>query len=79
MECHSRPAAAPPAMIASYGTDHGFGWKPGSLVAAQILSVPMSVPVGIAKNKGAPSLLLVYLLLHWLRLSLRSMSESTSL
>ena len=27
MECHSRPAAAPAAMIASYGPDHGFGWK----------------------------------------------------
>lgn len=61
MECHSRPAAAPPAMIASYGSDHGFGWKPGSLVAAQILSVPMSVPVGIAKK--AFHLLLVYLVI----------------
>ena len=59
MECHSRPAVAPPAMIASYGPDRGFGWKPDSVVAAQIVSVPMSVPVGIAKQ--AFHLLIAYL------------------
>jgi methyl-accepting chemotaxis protein len=59
MECHSRPAVAPPAMIATYGPDHGFGWKAGSVVAAQIVSVPMSVPVGIAKR--AFHLLIIYL------------------
>jgi protein-histidine pros-kinase len=46
-------------MIASYGPDRGFGWKPDSVVAAQIVSVPMSVPVGIAKQ--AFHLLIVYL------------------
>ena len=59
MECHSRPAVAPAAMIATYGADHGFGWKAGSVVAAQIVSVPMAVPVGIAKR--AFHLLIVYL------------------
>jgi methyl-accepting chemotaxis protein len=59
MECHSHPAAAPPAMIATYGSDNGFGWKPDSIVAAQIVSVPMSVPVQIAKQ--AFHLLLIYL------------------
>lgn len=59
MECHSRPAAAPAAMIASYGSDRGFGWKTDSVVAAQIVSVPMSVPVGIARQ--AFHLLIVYL------------------
>lgn len=61
MECHSRPAVAPAAMIASYGPDHGFGWKPGSVVAAQIVSVPMSVPIGIAKK--AFHFLLIYLVI----------------
>jgi methyl-accepting chemotaxis protein len=60
MECHSRPGVAPVAMIATYGPDHGFGWKAGSVVAAQIVSVPMSVPVGIAKR--AFHLLIVYLI-----------------
>ncbi len=48
LECHSVPSAAPAAMIATYGSQHGFGWKQGSVVAAQVVSVPMSVPVQIA-------------------------------
>jgi methyl-accepting chemotaxis protein len=50
LECHSRPSAAPQAMIAVYGKDNGFGWKEGEIVGAQIISVPMSVPVEIAKQ-----------------------------
>ncbi len=48
LECHSTPAAAPAAMIASYGPDHGFGWKENEIVAAQVVSVPMIVPEQIA-------------------------------
>jgi protein-histidine pros-kinase len=48
LSCHSTPASAPPAMIASYGPEHGFTWKEGEVVAAQIVSVPMSVPVSMA-------------------------------
>jgi HAMP domain-containing protein len=59
MQCHSRSAVAPPAMVATYGSNNGFGWKPGVVVAAQIVSVPMSVPVESAKK--AFHLLLVYL------------------
>jgi HAMP domain-containing protein len=61
MECHSRPAVAPAAMIATYGSNNGFGWKPGSIVAAQIVSVPMSVPVQNAKR--AFHLILLYLVI----------------
>ena len=57
MECHSVASAAPAAMIASYGMANGFGWKPGEIVAAQIVSVPMSVPLEIA-NKAYHRLLL---------------------
>jgi len=46
--CHSVPDRAPASMLATYGPDHGFGWKKGEVVGAQIVSVPMSVPVGIA-------------------------------
>ncbi|MFZ1010078.1 MAG: DUF3365 domain-containing protein [Candidatus Sulfotelmatobacter sp.] len=59
LECHSRPAAAPDAMIATYGSTNGFGWKAGSVVGAQVVSVPMSLPVSIAKK--AFRLLLIYL------------------
>jgi protein-histidine pros-kinase len=46
--CHSTPRAAPPPMIKRYGTANGFGWKPGEIIGAQIVSVPMSVPIAIA-------------------------------
>jgi HAMP domain-containing protein len=48
LECHSTPENAPPSMIRTYGSVNGFGWKPHEVVAAQIVSVPMTVPVGIA-------------------------------
>ena len=50
LECHSIPGTAPHAMVATYGTANGFGWKLNSLVGAQIVSVPMSVPVQIARK-----------------------------
>jgi HAMP domain-containing protein len=43
LECHSTPQAAPPSMIAVYGPYHGFGWKPGDVIGAQLVSVPMTV------------------------------------
>jgi methyl-accepting chemotaxis protein len=60
LQCHSRPALAPPAMIATYGSNNGFGWKPGTIVAAQIVSVPMSLPVQNAKQ--AFHVLIIYLI-----------------
>ncbi len=44
LECHSTPGAAPATMIALYGSQNGFGWKPNDIIGAQIVSVPMSVP-----------------------------------
>ena len=43
--CHSVPSAAPPSMIDLYGSNNGFGWKLGDVIGAQIVSVPMSVPL----------------------------------
>lgn len=42
MECHSTAASAPASMVALYGNENGFGWKPGEIIGAQIVSVPMS-------------------------------------
>jgi HAMP domain-containing protein len=56
LECHSTPAAAPPAMLAVYGPANGFGWKDGEIVGAQIISVPTAVPIGMA-NRGFRELL----------------------
>jgi protein-histidine pros-kinase len=48
LECHSTPAAAPPEMVALYGTANGFGWREDEVIAAQIVSVPVSVTVAMA-------------------------------
>ncbi len=40
LQCHSTPDAAPKSLIATYGRDHGFGWKLGEIVAAQTIYVP---------------------------------------
>ena len=49
LTCHSTPSAAPPAVIKSYGPDHGFGWQPNEIIGAQIVSVPMAVPEAMAR------------------------------
>jgi HAMP domain-containing protein len=38
--CHSTAAAAPATVIARYGSNNGFGWQLGDVVAAQVVSVP---------------------------------------
>src|SRR5829696_8496386 len=34
LRCHDSPATAPPEIVARYGTQHGYGWKEGDVVAA---------------------------------------------
>ncbi len=50
LECHSVPRVAPAAMIRRYGSNNGFGWQPNEIVGAQIVSVPMAVPIRMADN-----------------------------
>src|SRR5829696_9417275 len=45
LRCHSTPEAAPPTMIALYGSKNGFGWKLNEVVAAQVVSIPLAVPL----------------------------------
>lgn len=49
-QCHSTPSVAPAALIRTYGTANGFGWKDGEIVGAQIVSVPESVPLRMAAD-----------------------------
>lgn len=60
LECHSRPSEAPAAIVQTYGSVNGFGWKANETVAAQIVSVPMAVPVQIAS--AAFRTLVIYLI-----------------
>lgn len=45
LTCHSTPAVAPVAMTELYGDVNGFGWQMNEVVAAQVVKVPMSVPL----------------------------------
>ena len=43
--CHSTIEVAPKTMIDQYGSANGFGWKMNEVIGAQVVSVPMSVPI----------------------------------
>jgi protein-histidine pros-kinase len=45
LTCHSTVDAAPKTMIDLYGPANGFGWKLNEVVGAQIVSVPMTLPI----------------------------------
>lgn len=50
LQCHSTPEAAPPSMIELYGDANGFGWQHNEIIGAQLVSVPMSVPLERAQQ-----------------------------
>jgi HAMP domain-containing protein len=58
LKCHGQPSQAPASMTAVYGTANGFGWRVNEVIGAQIVSLPLSVPLGKARHT-----LLVFLLL----------------
>jgi nitrogen fixation/metabolism regulation signal transduction histidine kinase len=41
---------APPAMVKLYGPEHGYGWKMNEVIATQIVSVPMDLPIRNANH-----------------------------
>jgi HAMP domain-containing protein len=45
LRCHSVPDAAPKTMLDIYGANNGFGWKHMEIIGAQVVSVPMEVPL----------------------------------
>jgi HAMP domain-containing protein len=40
LRCHDTAQAAPPTMIAKYGSANGFGWKVNEIIGAQIVQIP---------------------------------------
>ena len=74
--CHATPQVAPAAMVDLYGAKNGFGWELGAVQGAQIVSVPMQVPLAHARQQlliqvgglavvFAVMLLMLNLLLHY--------------
>jgi HAMP domain-containing protein len=94
LTCHSSPSAAPPALTRTYGTTNGFGWKLNETVGAQVISVPMALPLKVAHDAYVTSLTIlvvvfavvfaiVNLLLHYLVVApvkqVSAMAEAVSL
>jgi protein-histidine pros-kinase len=66
LSCHGEVKDAPRSMVVRYGTQNGYGWKQGEIVAAQIVSVPMAVALRQAartRNLFMAVLAAVFLLL----------------
>jgi protein-histidine pros-kinase len=53
LRCHSSVDAAPRTMIDKYGPSNGFGWNLNEAIGAQIVSVPMTLPVQRAERSFA--------------------------
>ena len=45
LDCHDTPDRAPRTVIEQYGNANGFGWKLNDVVAAQIITAPMTLPI----------------------------------
>jgi protein-histidine pros-kinase len=48
LRCHGEPAAAPPGLLERYGPEHGFHWKVGEVIGAQIVTVPTGMALAQA-------------------------------
>jgi HAMP domain-containing protein len=48
LTCHSTIDAAPKTMVDLYGNANGFGWKLNDIIGAQVVSVPMALPIARA-------------------------------
>jgi HAMP domain-containing protein len=94
LTCHSTPSAAPAALMQTYGAANGFGWKLNETIGAQVLSVPMAIPLRLAHTLYvtflialvgifAIVLIVLNLLLHFLVIvpvkRVSSMAEAVSL
>ena len=66
LSCHGKVEDAPKTMTDIYGVNNGFGWKLNEIVGAQIVTVPMSVPLARAQQTFTTFMILlggVFLLL----------------
>jgi protein-histidine pros-kinase len=50
LRCHSTVDAAPRTLVEKYGPANGFGWQHNEIVGAQMVSVPMAIPLERART-----------------------------
>ncbi len=48
--CHDTIERAPKTLLEKYGQANGFGWKLNEVIGAQVVSVPMAVPLARAES-----------------------------
>ena len=72
LACHSDPAIAPPNMLQKYGRNNGFGWKHNEIIGAQIVNVPMTLPLARAEEAFTTFMIIlgVIFLVSWALLNL---------
>jgi HAMP domain-containing protein len=59
LTCHGRVEDAPKTMTDIYGVNNGFGWKLNEIIGAQIVTVPMSLPLERAQQTFTTFLILL--------------------
>jgi protein-histidine pros-kinase len=50
LSCHTTPEATPASVVKRYGPNGGYGWKMNEIIGAQIVTVPMAVPMAMANQ-----------------------------
>jgi HAMP domain-containing protein len=50
LNCHNTADTAPRTVVERYGSNNGFGWKLNDIVGAQIVTVPMELPIQRANH-----------------------------
>jgi protein-histidine pros-kinase len=50
LTCHGKIEDAPKTMTDIYGVNNGFGWKMNEIIGAQVVTVPMAVPLARAQQ-----------------------------
>jgi HAMP domain-containing protein len=73
LTCHSTSAVAPASLTRSYGTANGFGWRLNETIGAQIVSVPMAVPMKAARGAYIAFLIILGVVFAIIFLTLNAM------
>lgn len=50
LQCHSSVEAAPKTLVDKYGPANGFGWNLNEVIGAQVVSVPLALPLQRAEK-----------------------------
>lgn len=54
LDCHTTPETAPHEQVALYGTEGGYGWQFGDVIATQVVYVPVSEAFKAERGSNGP-------------------------